>query len=255
GADSLCASSIRCAYVAFDRGEFPFTRSGSYDGVWQGTLLVDKADATGTYYRRNRSYDPSTGRFTQEDPLGLAGGLNVYGFNGGDPVNFSDPFGLTPCCVGVVAVGGTEDGIVAGFAAGGPVGWFIDATIVAALVLPGNEPGPVTAAEAARSPAADATAVSSVNKRRPKHQVVREWENKTGNGWPNDPATGKPMEADHDKPLADGGSDTGDNVTPRTHTDHVNRHRENGDFGRWARRKGTGKTEPPPVEKPPEPRI
>ena len=56
-------------------------------------MLVDKPDATGTYYRRNRSYDPNTARFTQEDPLGLAGGLNLYGFAGGDPVNSSDPFG------------------------------------------------------------------------------------------------------------------------------------------------------------------
>jgi len=31
-------------------------------------------------------YDPATGRFTQEDPAGLAGGLNAYGFAGGDPV-------------------------------------------------------------------------------------------------------------------------------------------------------------------------
>jgi len=31
---------------------------------------------------------------TQEDPIGLAGGLNLYGFAAGDPVNFSDPFGL-----------------------------------------------------------------------------------------------------------------------------------------------------------------
>ncbi|HEX8716941.1 MAG TPA: RHS repeat-associated core domain-containing protein [Gemmatimonadaceae bacterium] len=46
---------------------------------------MDKPDATGTYYRRNRSYDPTTGRFTQEDPLGLGGGLNVYGFANGDP--------------------------------------------------------------------------------------------------------------------------------------------------------------------------
>ena len=38
-----------------------------------------------------------TGRFTQENPIGLAGGLNLYGFAGGDPVNFSDPFGLMSC--------------------------------------------------------------------------------------------------------------------------------------------------------------
>jgi hypothetical protein len=31
---------------------------------------------------------------TQEDPIGLAGGLNLYGFADGDPVTFSDPFGL-----------------------------------------------------------------------------------------------------------------------------------------------------------------
>ncbi len=36
------------------------------------------------------------GTFTQEDPIGLAGGLNLYGFANGDPVNFSDPFGLSP---------------------------------------------------------------------------------------------------------------------------------------------------------------
>ena len=41
-------------------------------------------------------YDHANGRFTQEDPLGLAGGLNLYGFANGDPVNFSDPFGLCP---------------------------------------------------------------------------------------------------------------------------------------------------------------
>ena len=49
-------------------------------------------------YRRNRYYDPAAGRFTQEDPIGLAGGLNLYGFAGGDPVNYSDPFGLCPRC-------------------------------------------------------------------------------------------------------------------------------------------------------------
>ncbi len=47
-------------------------------------------------FRRNRYYDPATGRFTQEDPIGLAGGLNLYGFANGDPITFSDPFGLCP---------------------------------------------------------------------------------------------------------------------------------------------------------------
>lgn len=45
---------------------------------------------------RNRYYDPKTGRLTQEDPIGLAGGLNLYGFANGDPVSYSDPFGLCP---------------------------------------------------------------------------------------------------------------------------------------------------------------
>jgi hypothetical protein len=30
----------------------------------------------------------------QADPIGLAGGLNVYGFAAGDPVSYSDPYGL-----------------------------------------------------------------------------------------------------------------------------------------------------------------
>ena len=63
-------------------------------GNWWGTVFEDKRDASGQLYRRNRYYDPITGRFTQEDPAGLAGGINSYGFAGGDPVNYDDPFGL-----------------------------------------------------------------------------------------------------------------------------------------------------------------
>jgi hypothetical protein len=40
------------------------------------------------------------GLLTQEDPIGIAGGLNLYGFAGGDPINFSDPFGLKVRFVG-----------------------------------------------------------------------------------------------------------------------------------------------------------
>jgi uncharacterized protein RhaS with RHS repeats len=54
-------------------------------------------DASGMMYMRNRYYNPQTGAFTQEDPIGLAGGVNLYGFASGDPVNYADPYGLAPC--------------------------------------------------------------------------------------------------------------------------------------------------------------
>ena len=64
--------------------------------VWHGSLLEGKRDQVGFDYRRNRVYDPATGRFTQQDPIGLAGGINSYGFPKGDPVSYTDPFGLCP---------------------------------------------------------------------------------------------------------------------------------------------------------------
>jgi RHS repeat-associated protein len=80
------------------------TRNRSLVGPigWMGTQIDGMRDLTGQMYRRNRYYDPQSGRFTQEDPIGLAGGLNVYGFAAGDPVTYGDPYGLSPdeddCC-------------------------------------------------------------------------------------------------------------------------------------------------------------
>lgn len=45
---------------------------------------------------RNRVYDQATARWTQEDPIGIAGGVNLYGFNANNPSAYSDPFGLCP---------------------------------------------------------------------------------------------------------------------------------------------------------------
>jgi len=73
------------------------TRNRSLNGplAWMGTLIDGMRDNSGQMYMRNRYYDPASGRFTQEDPIGLAGGLNAYGFVGGDPVSYSDPYGLS----------------------------------------------------------------------------------------------------------------------------------------------------------------
>lgn len=49
-------------------------------------------------------YVPVRGRSTQPDPIGLAGGLNLYGYANGDPINFSDPFGLSPACLAMPQV-------------------------------------------------------------------------------------------------------------------------------------------------------
>lgn len=43
---------------------------------------------------RNRWYDPEIGRFISEDPIGLAGGINVFTFAGNNPIAGQDPFGL-----------------------------------------------------------------------------------------------------------------------------------------------------------------
>ena len=59
--------------------------------------LVYERDSTRLYYARNRWYDPLTHRFMTQDPIGLEGGMNPYAFSLNDPVNYSDPFGLSPC--------------------------------------------------------------------------------------------------------------------------------------------------------------
>ncbi len=64
--------------------------------AWYGSLVDGGADASGLIYMRNRYYDPAAGQFTQQDPIGIGGGANVYGFVSGDPVNSRDPFGLWP---------------------------------------------------------------------------------------------------------------------------------------------------------------
>jgi RHS repeat-associated protein len=71
---------------------------GAY--AWWGSLISGSRDASGQMYMRNRYYDPGSGRFTQEDPIGIAGGINLYGYAGGDPVNFSDAYGLCAQAVG-----------------------------------------------------------------------------------------------------------------------------------------------------------
>ncbi|SEK13160.1 RHS repeat-associated core domain-containing protein, partial [Achromobacter sp. NFACC18-2] len=57
---------------------------------FQGQYLDQE---TGLHYNRHRYYDPQIGRFITKDPIGFAGGLNVYQY-ADNPVGWVDPLGL-----------------------------------------------------------------------------------------------------------------------------------------------------------------
>ena len=84
--------------------------SGAITGTFTyepyGTSTQSGADSTGLrftgraedtpnlMYYRARFYNPRTSRFISEDPIGLAGGYNLYAYVGGSPTNATDPMGL-----------------------------------------------------------------------------------------------------------------------------------------------------------------
>jgi len=98
--EPVCAAGQSCGTQYFGASslsayhELAPTPNGP--AAWSGSLIEGQRDASGLVYKRNRYYDPASGRFISQDPLGLGGGLNVYGFAGGDPVNQDDPCGLCP---------------------------------------------------------------------------------------------------------------------------------------------------------------
>uniref|UniRef100_UPI004056DD9B RHS repeat-associated core domain-containing protein n=1 Tax=Candidatus Electronema sp. TaxID=2698783 RepID=UPI004056DD9B len=86
------SSGTLAAGYAYDAFGNLLTKTGTLEQPFRfSTKAFD--DQTGLAYYGYRFYSPGMGRWINRDPIGEAGGGNLYGFVGNDPVNWIDPYG------------------------------------------------------------------------------------------------------------------------------------------------------------------
>lgn len=88
--DSLQSVVASYRYDVFGK---PLKKTGTLDQPYRfSTKQYD--EQTGHYGFGYRFYSPSVGRWMTRDPLGEAGGANLYQMVGNNPINYIDPLGL-----------------------------------------------------------------------------------------------------------------------------------------------------------------
>jgi len=90
----LASNGSVAAHFEYD----PFGRTTvdtDVEGLFDVRFSTKARDVeSGLYYYGYRYYDPLTGRWLNRDPLQEEGGINIYGFVGGDSINAYDLLGL-----------------------------------------------------------------------------------------------------------------------------------------------------------------
>jgi RHS repeat-associated protein len=88
------------------------------------TLVADISPLPGQYFDQEsslhynyfRDYDPKTGRYIEPDPIGIRGGINLFGYANQNPLKYTDPTGeyaiavpvleclANPACIGPLII-------------------------------------------------------------------------------------------------------------------------------------------------------
>ncbi len=95
----------RAGLVRWTWGGEPFGQSAANDNPSGVGAFTFNLRFPGQYYDVESGFinngfrvlDASVGRYTQSDPIGLAGGINTYAYVRGNPLSYVDPSGLAQC--------------------------------------------------------------------------------------------------------------------------------------------------------------